>query len=95
MTKVHWLAKGNFFRVNGVLLVRVLAVGVRSANSPANGKGGSVPEEMTQTLLTNKKQGKTVAHKNFFISIENRRSPLKIWRPAANYYLGLDLSPYS
>jgi hypothetical protein len=26
-------------------------------NPPANGKQGPIPEEMSQTLLTNKKQG--------------------------------------
>jgi hypothetical protein len=31
---------------------------VLSANPPANGTQGLVPEEMSQTLLTNKKQGK-------------------------------------
>jgi hypothetical protein len=32
-------------------------VGVKFAHSPANEKQGLIPEEMSQTLLTNKKQG--------------------------------------
>jgi hypothetical protein len=33
-------------------------VGENLHNPPANGKQGSIPEEMSQTLLTNKKLGK-------------------------------------
>jgi hypothetical protein len=29
-------------------------------NPPANGKQGPIPEEMSQTLLTNKKQGNLI-----------------------------------
>jgi hypothetical protein len=32
-------------------------VGVKLHNPPANGKQGPMPEEMSQTLLTNKKHG--------------------------------------
>jgi hypothetical protein len=52
MIKAVLLAAGASRRVSGVL-----AIGVPSANPPANGKQGLVPEEMSQTL-TNKKQGK-------------------------------------
>jgi hypothetical protein len=34
-----------------------LAISVQSAKPAANGKSGPLPEEMLQTLLTNKKQG--------------------------------------
>jgi hypothetical protein len=46
MIEVHWLAAGAFLRVSGVLLVSVLAVGIPSANFPANGKKRPVLEEM-------------------------------------------------
>jgi hypothetical protein len=71
----------------------------RLQNPPANGKQDPVSEEMSQTLLTNKKQGKNtkyctrfthLSHPSFtftgrkmFISIKNKRSPLKIEKPAA------------
>jgi hypothetical protein len=57
--KVYWLAAGvSQKRVSGVLLVSFPAVGVPSAKAPANRMQATVPEEMSQTLLTNKKQGK-------------------------------------
>jgi len=58
----------------------------------------TVPEEMSPTLLTNKKQGKITKHtlltllsqasfacpgRKLLISTENSRSPLKISKPAA------------
>ncbi len=36
-----------------------LVLDYRLQNLPANGKQGPVPEEMSQTLLTNKKQVKS------------------------------------
>ncbi len=53
MIKVDWLAAGGSLIESAVFLVSYLAVGV---NPLANGKQGPVPEEMFQTLLTNKKQ---------------------------------------
>jgi hypothetical protein len=63
----------------------------RLQNPPANGKQGPVSEEMSQTLLTKKKQGKntkyftrfthlshpcfTFTGRNMFISMEIRGSP--------------------
>ncbi len=55
MIKVDWLAAGGLLRESAVFLVSYLAVGV---NPLANEKQGPVPEEMFQTLLTSKKQGK-------------------------------------
>jgi hypothetical protein len=46
--KVDWLAICKF----------PLPSAYRLQNPPANGKQEPVPEEMSQTLLTNKKQGK-------------------------------------
>jgi hypothetical protein len=47
LIKVDWLAACIALRVVVVVLVVFL---------PANGKQGTIPEEMSQTLLTNKKQ---------------------------------------
>jgi hypothetical protein len=70
-----------------------LLLGHRLQNHPANEKQGPAPEEMSPNLLTNKKQGKndkvhaahfikptcsSFARRNMFISMENRRIPLKI-----------------
>ncbi len=52
MIKDVLLAAGASRRVSGVL-----AIGVPSANPPANGKQGLMPEKMSRTL-TNKKHGK-------------------------------------
>jgi hypothetical protein len=41
------------------LLVSSLPLAYRLQNPLANGKRGLVPEEMSQPLLTNKKQGKS------------------------------------
>jgi hypothetical protein len=65
----------------------------RLQSPPANEKQEPVPEEMSQTLLTNTKQEKTTKYtpltlpsqpsfvftgRNKFISMENQKSPLKI-----------------
>ncbi len=44
--------------VSCILLTSFPCVGVPSANPPANGKQGPVAEEISQTLLINKKHGK-------------------------------------
>jgi hypothetical protein len=52
LIKVDWLAACVALRVVGaVYVVFVLH------NPPANGKQGQIPEEISQTLLTNKNQG--------------------------------------
>jgi hypothetical protein len=76
------------------------AVGVPSAKAPANRKQAPVPEEMSQTLLTNKKQGKITKHtlltllsqagfaytgRIVFILKENLRSPLKNFKTSARF----------
>jgi hypothetical protein len=68
-------------------------------NLTANGKQGPVSEEMSQTMLTNKKQGKmrlrtpltlssqprrALTGRNTFILILNQRSPCKFQKPAAS-----------
>jgi hypothetical protein len=53
LIKVDWLAACIALRVVGGVLV----VFLRSWRPPANGKQGLIPQEMSQTLLTNKKQG--------------------------------------
>jgi hypothetical protein len=77
MTKVHWLAAGVYLRVSGVLFASVLAVGTLYANSPANGKQGRVPEEITQTLLSNKKQGKNCRSQEFVYFNRKSEDPLE------------------
>ncbi len=62
MKKVDWLAAGASSRVSGVLSIISkfsLPLAYRLQNPLANGKRGLVPEEMSQSLLTNKKQGKS------------------------------------
>jgi hypothetical protein len=55
LLKVGWIAACIAQTVIGAVLVIFLQ---RCLNSPrANGKQGPIPEEMSQTLLTNKKQG--------------------------------------
>jgi hypothetical protein len=71
LIKVDWLAACIVLRMVGAELVIYSGVGVKFAQSSsqwepradtrkksANRKPGSVPEEISQTLLTNKKQGK-------------------------------------
>jgi hypothetical protein len=62
-------------------------VGIQLENPPASRKRGLVPEEVSQTPLTNKKQGKNTntplpsfafTGRNIFISMGNLGSPLKI-----------------
>jgi hypothetical protein len=50
LIKVDWLAAWIALRVFGGVLV----VFLRSWRPPANGKQGLIPEEMSQTLLTNR-----------------------------------------
>ncbi len=57
MIKVDWLAACIALRVVGAVYVFSPGVGVNLHNLPANGKQGLIPEEMSQTVLTNKKQG--------------------------------------
>jgi hypothetical protein len=56
LTKVDWLAACIALRVVGDVLV-VFLRRWRKINTPANGKLGLMPEEIYQTLPTNKKQG--------------------------------------
>ncbi len=56
LIKVDWLAACIALRVIGTVFV-TLALAYNLHSSPANGKQGPIPEEMYQTLLTNKKQG--------------------------------------
>jgi hypothetical protein len=56
--KVDWLAAGAFLRVGDVLLVSFhLSLAYRLQNLPPNWKQKPVPEKISETLLTNKKQG--------------------------------------
>jgi hypothetical protein len=58
LTKVDGFSACNALRVVGAVLVvflRFLAQNLH--NPPTNGKQGPFPDEMSQTLLTNKKQG--------------------------------------
>jgi hypothetical protein len=68
-TPVGYIMLGAYFScslqiTSGVLLIfrkRLLALPLayRLQNPPANGRQGTMPEEMSLTLLTKKKQGKT------------------------------------
>ncbi len=58
LIKVHWLASCIALGVVGAVFAifpPTLAFNLHSP--PANGKQGPIPEEMSQTLLTIKKQG--------------------------------------
>jgi hypothetical protein len=81
----------------------------RLQNLQPTWKQAPVPEEMSLTLLTNKKQGKITKHtlltllsqasfaftgRNLFILKENLRSPLKNFKTSRESYLGLDLSTH-
>jgi hypothetical protein len=57
LQKVDWLAACIALRVVSAVLVFSTRVGVNLHNPRANGKQGPIPEEISQTLLTNKKQG--------------------------------------
>jgi hypothetical protein len=55
---VDWLASFIALRVAGAVFVVFPRRWRKNLhNSPANGKQGSIPEEIYQTLLTNKKHG--------------------------------------
>jgi hypothetical protein len=78
-----------------------LLLAYRQQISLTNGKQGLVPEEMSQTLMTNEKQGKTsrpqtlssqpsfvFTGRNMDIPTENQRSPKTI-ETSRDPYLGL------
>jgi hypothetical protein len=54
---VDWLAACIAQKVVGAVLVVSSDVGVKFAKSFSHGKQVMIPEEMSQTPLTNKKQG--------------------------------------
>ncbi len=59
MIKVDWLAAGVSTKREWRLISKFsLLFAYCLQNPPANGKQEQVTEEMSQTLLTNKKQGK-------------------------------------
>jgi hypothetical protein len=102
MIKVDRLAAGASLRVSAWPLISKfsLTLASRLQNLPANGKQGPVLEEMYQTLLSNKKQGKNyaplkllsqpVSHlpedKWFFCG--KLEEPLKSLKTNRNSYLG-------
>ncbi len=55
MTKVDWLASSASLKVGSAKSLTFFAP---TAKSFSHRKQGTVPEEMSQTMLTNKKQGK-------------------------------------
>jgi hypothetical protein len=57
LMKVDWLAACNAQRVVGTKFVIFLWYWHTICCSPANGKQGPIPDEMSQSLLSNKKQG--------------------------------------
>jgi hypothetical protein len=57
LIKVDWLAPCIALRVVGSVLVVFLLRWRKFSTTPANGKQGPIPEEMSQTMLTNNKQG--------------------------------------
>ncbi len=62
MIKVDWLAAGVSTKREWRLISKFsLLFAYCLQNPPANGKQEQVPEERSQTLLTNKKQGKNYA----------------------------------
>jgi hypothetical protein len=58
LTKVDWLAACIALRILALYWLFCSGVGVHLHNPPVNGKLGPIPEEIYQTLLTIKKQGK-------------------------------------
>ncbi len=57
LIKVDWLAACIALRMVGAVLVVSSGVGIKFAQSSSQWEAGPIPEEMSQTLLTNKKQG--------------------------------------
>jgi hypothetical protein len=60
MTEVDWLDANSSLGVDGpVLVIFLFSLAYYLENPSANGKreGGPVPEEISRTLLTKKKQG--------------------------------------
>ncbi len=58
MIKLDWLAAGVFLREGGVVLVMnhlIPAVGIQFAKSPANRRQARLEEEISLTLLINRK----------------------------------------
>jgi hypothetical protein len=60
LIKLDWLAACIALRVVGAALVVFRRRWRKILNNPADGKQGPIPEEMPQTLLTNKTQGNLV-----------------------------------
>jgi hypothetical protein len=56
---VNWLAASVSLRKGDTVLIIFLYV---QFDPPANGKTWPVPQEMSQTLLTNNKQGKFIKY---------------------------------
>jgi hypothetical protein len=57
LIKVDWLDAYIALRVTGVHWLFSSGVGVKFAQSSANGKRRPKPKEISQTMLSNKKQG--------------------------------------
>ncbi len=99
-----WLAACIALSVVGAVFVISSDVGVQLAQSSSHGKQGSIPEEISQTLLTNKEAKETwskftmptytrINREKYTLSVIKSWKPLKTLKKNGSVpYLGAELT---